>query len=348
MSASKPELPKRSPPGEAAGNGGEEVGAEEGRPSVPGEILARLEVIDRRLEERKCPAAGPTKAAFEKLAKAVGSIGESVGQTRKLVGGLVETDPDYKAAVDAAVGLSGTAGQLPGGFGALGRRGPAQAAVLEGGGAGRRRPGRPAARRAGATAVPGDRPERPEWGLERMDMGDARPRHRRLRGRGDGDGCRGGLCAGGRTTVAGWNARARRNNEREEKQYGDARDQNIATAGGDATYRTEQDHNSLPISRGHVSPAAQARTEVDRMAARGNSGMARVAAACRCGDRRCPGSGSGGRVTCRGTAIDHGRPGGRGQGGGQEPAAASGVADGCRHSDCNRGVNGGEKNTVSE
>ena len=107
MSASKPELPKRSPPGEAAGNGGEEVGAEEGRPSVPGEILARLEVIDRRLEERKCPAAGPTKAAFEKLSKAVGSIGESVGETRKLVGGLVETDPDYKAAVDAAVGLSG-------------------------------------------------------------------------------------------------------------------------------------------------------------------------------------------------------------------------------------------------
>ena len=74
---------------------------------MPDEILARLDVIERRLEEKKCPAAGPTKAAFDKLAKATGAIGESVGETGKLVGRLAKTDPDYKAAVDAAVGLSG-------------------------------------------------------------------------------------------------------------------------------------------------------------------------------------------------------------------------------------------------
>ena len=110
MSTDNPTMNERSRPDEEAGNGGQERGADESRPSVQGEILARLEVIDRRLEERKCPAAGPTKAAFDKLAKTVGAIGESVGETRKLVGGLVETDPDYKAAVDAAVGLSGELG----------------------------------------------------------------------------------------------------------------------------------------------------------------------------------------------------------------------------------------------
>ena len=110
MSTDNPTMNERSRPDEEAGNGGQERDADESRPSVQGEILARLEVIDRRLEERKCPAAGPTKAAFEKLAKATGGIGEDVGETKKLVGRLLETDPDYKAAVDAAVGLSGELG----------------------------------------------------------------------------------------------------------------------------------------------------------------------------------------------------------------------------------------------
>ena len=110
MSTDNPTMNERSRPDEEAGNAGAKSEAEDGRPSVQGEILARLEVIDRRLEERKCPAAGPTKAAFDKLAKTTGAIGERVGETRKLVGGLVETDPDYKAAVDAAVGLSGELG----------------------------------------------------------------------------------------------------------------------------------------------------------------------------------------------------------------------------------------------
>ena len=110
MSTDNPTMNERSRPDEEAGNGGQERDADESRPSVQGEILARLEVIDRRLEERKCPAAGPTKAAFEKLAKASGAIGEDVGETKKLVGRLLETDPDYKAAVDAAVGLSGELG----------------------------------------------------------------------------------------------------------------------------------------------------------------------------------------------------------------------------------------------
>ncbi len=110
MSADNPGMNKRSGPGGDAGNGGPEDGAEQARPSVMGEILARLEVIDRRLEEKKCPAPGPTKGAFDKLAKATGAIGETVGDTKKLVGRLLETDPDYKAAVDAAVGLSGELG----------------------------------------------------------------------------------------------------------------------------------------------------------------------------------------------------------------------------------------------
>ena len=110
MSTDNPTMSTRSRSDEEAGNGGQELGADESRPSVQGEILARLEVIDRRLEEKKCPAPGPTKAAFEKLAKATGAIGEDVGETKKLVGRLLETDPDYKAAVDAAVGLSGELG----------------------------------------------------------------------------------------------------------------------------------------------------------------------------------------------------------------------------------------------
>ena len=117
MSTDNPNLNERSRPDEAAGNGGREGGAVEGQPSVQGEILARLEVIDRRLEERKCPAAGPTRAAFDKLAKATGAIGEDVEKTRNLVGELVETDPDYKAAVDAAVGLSGKLDSCRGDFG---------------------------------------------------------------------------------------------------------------------------------------------------------------------------------------------------------------------------------------
>ena len=81
------------------------------------DILARLAVIETRLEEKQCPAAGPTKAAFDKLAKATGAIGKSAGETRKLVGELAETDPDYKAAVDAAVGLSGKLDSCRGDFG---------------------------------------------------------------------------------------------------------------------------------------------------------------------------------------------------------------------------------------
>ena len=134
MSADNPNLNKRSRPDEAAGKGGREGGAVEGQPSVQGEILARLEVIDRRLEERKCPAAGPGKAAFDKLAKTVGTIGKGVGETRNLVGELVESDPDYKAAVDAAVGPVGQAGQLPGRF-----RGGGSRRTAAGGGTGRRR-----------------------------------------------------------------------------------------------------------------------------------------------------------------------------------------------------------------
>ena len=110
MSADNPNLNKRSRTGGDAGNGGPEDEREQAPPSVLGEILARLEVIDRRLEERKCPAPGPTKAAFDKLVKATGGIGETAGQTKTLVDGLVESDPDYKAAVDAAVGLSGELG----------------------------------------------------------------------------------------------------------------------------------------------------------------------------------------------------------------------------------------------
>ena len=98
--------------------------------------------------------------------------------------------------------LSGEAGQLPGGLRKVGGAGQAQAAPLEGGGPGRRRPGRPAPRGAGGTAVPGHPAARPQRRLERMDMGDPRPRHRRLRGRGDADGRGGGLRAGGPTAVA--------------------------------------------------------------------------------------------------------------------------------------------------
>ena len=117
MSTDNPNMNKRSRPGEAAGNGGREGGGPEEHPSVQGEILARLEVIDRRLEERKCPAAGPSKAAFDKLAKTTGEIGEAVDKTLNLAGELVETDPHYKAAVDAAAGLSGKLDSCRGDFG---------------------------------------------------------------------------------------------------------------------------------------------------------------------------------------------------------------------------------------
>ena len=117
MSTRNPEMSKRSPSGEAAGNGGPEDRAEDARPAALDEILQRLEVIGERLGERKCPPAGPTKAAFDKLAKAVAGIGESVGETGKLVGRLAETDPDYKAAIDAAVKLSGKLGAYRGDFG---------------------------------------------------------------------------------------------------------------------------------------------------------------------------------------------------------------------------------------
>ena len=110
MSAENPNMNRRSRSGEDAGNGGPGDEAEQARPSVLGEILARLEVIDRRLEEKKCPAPGPTRGGFDKLVKATGAIGETVGETKTLVGRLLETDPDYKAAVDAAVGLSGELG----------------------------------------------------------------------------------------------------------------------------------------------------------------------------------------------------------------------------------------------
>ena len=117
MNTSNPGMSKRSPPHEAAGDGGPEGGAEDARPAVLDEILGRLEVIGERLEERKCPPAGPTKAAFDKLAKAVAAVGESVGETGKVVGRLAETDPDYKAAVDAAVELSGKLDSCRGDFG---------------------------------------------------------------------------------------------------------------------------------------------------------------------------------------------------------------------------------------
>ena len=117
MNAENPNMNERSRPSGDTGNGGQEGGATEGKPSVQGEILARLEVIDRRLEERKCPAAGPSKAAFDKLAKTVGTISKGTGETRNLVGELVETNPDYKAAVDAAVGLSGKLDSCRGDFG---------------------------------------------------------------------------------------------------------------------------------------------------------------------------------------------------------------------------------------
>ena len=77
MSASNPELTKRTPPAEDAENGGADSDARDGRPQVLDEILALLKVIDGRLGEKKRPPpAGPTRAAFAKLAKAVDAIGE--------------------------------------------------------------------------------------------------------------------------------------------------------------------------------------------------------------------------------------------------------------------------------
>ena len=118
MSADTPKMSKRSTPGEADGNGTAEGDAEGFLPSAMKEVLALLRVIDERLEERKKPPpAGPTRAAFAKLAKAVGAIGEDVGETRKQVGKLVEADPDHKKAVEAAASLAETLGGYRGDFG---------------------------------------------------------------------------------------------------------------------------------------------------------------------------------------------------------------------------------------
>ena len=111
-------MSKRSAPGEADGNDGAERDAEGFLPSAMKEVLALLKVIDKRLEERKKPPpAGSTRAAFAKLAKAVGAIGEDVGETRKQVGKLVEKEPDHNKAVEAAAGLAETLGGYRGDFG---------------------------------------------------------------------------------------------------------------------------------------------------------------------------------------------------------------------------------------
>ena len=119
MSADIPDLSKRSPLAEAGGNGGPDGGAEDDRPPVLDDILARVKAIDDRLAEKdkKRPAAGPTRAAFGKLAKSVGAIGESTGETRKLVAQLVGTDPDYKGAIEAAAGLAAKLGSYRTDFG---------------------------------------------------------------------------------------------------------------------------------------------------------------------------------------------------------------------------------------
>ena len=107
MSVNNPNMSRRSPPAEAGGIGGPDGNAEDARPTVAEEILARLDVIDKRLEEKKGPPAGPTKEAFDKLASEVGTIGENVEKTRKLAGELAGSGPDHKAAVEAAAELSG-------------------------------------------------------------------------------------------------------------------------------------------------------------------------------------------------------------------------------------------------
>ena len=118
MSADNPEMSKRIPPSEAGGNGGAQADAEHARPSALKEILALLKVIDRRLQDRKkLSPAGPTRATFAKLAKAVGAIGEDVGETRKQVEKLVEKHPDYKKVVEAAAGLAETLRGYRGNFG---------------------------------------------------------------------------------------------------------------------------------------------------------------------------------------------------------------------------------------
>ena len=119
MSVNNPHMSRRSPPAEAGGNGGPDGNAEDGRPSAADEILARLDVIDRRLQEKEHPPAVPTKAAFDKLASEVGAIGENVEKTRKLAGELATAgdDPDHKAAVEAAAELSGNLGVYRADFG---------------------------------------------------------------------------------------------------------------------------------------------------------------------------------------------------------------------------------------
>ena len=69
-------------------------------------MLARLDVIDKLLEEKKHLSARPAKAAFDKLASVVGAIGENVEETRKLAGEVVEKEPAYKTAVEAAAELT--------------------------------------------------------------------------------------------------------------------------------------------------------------------------------------------------------------------------------------------------
>ena len=118
MSANTPELSKRSLPVEDAGNGGAEGDAGDVRAAALDEILALLKVIDARLgEKKKPPPAGPTRAAFAKLAKAVGAIGESVGETRKLVAKLVEAEPGRKAATEEGAELAGKLGGYRADFG---------------------------------------------------------------------------------------------------------------------------------------------------------------------------------------------------------------------------------------
>ena len=113
----QPEHGEAEPSRRGWGDGGPDGNAEDGRPAAADEILARLDVIDQRLEEKKGPPAGPTKAAFDKLAGSVAEIGENVKETRKLAEETAGSDPAYEAAVEAAAELSGKLGVYRADFG---------------------------------------------------------------------------------------------------------------------------------------------------------------------------------------------------------------------------------------
>ena len=90
----------------ARSDGGQDGAADDARPPVLDEILGLVTVIEQRTGQQKGRAAGPSKAAFDRLVKSVEELGAKGTVTKALRKGMARRNRDFKSAMETAAKLT--------------------------------------------------------------------------------------------------------------------------------------------------------------------------------------------------------------------------------------------------